>query len=108
MAEELYVSTDIEAAGPIPGPHSMLIFGSAAFRRSGELVATFSANLELLAGATPDPKTRAWWESQPEAWSACRRDLQAPEQAMCAYVAWLKALPGSRSSPVIPSSALPA
>ena len=28
---EIYVSTDIEADGPIPGPHSMLSFGSAAY-----------------------------------------------------------------------------
>jgi hypothetical protein len=26
MKEEIYVSTDIEADGPIPGPHSMLSF----------------------------------------------------------------------------------
>jgi hypothetical protein len=28
---EIYVSTDIEADGPIPGPNSMLSFGSAAY-----------------------------------------------------------------------------
>ncbi|MFP3570803.1 exonuclease, partial [Paraburkholderia sp. SIMBA_030] len=27
--EEIYVSTDVEADGPIPGPHSMLSFASA-------------------------------------------------------------------------------
>jgi hypothetical protein len=26
---EIYVSTDIEADGPIPGPHSMLSFASS-------------------------------------------------------------------------------
>ena len=30
---EIYVSTDIEADGPIPGPNSMLSFGSAAYTR---------------------------------------------------------------------------
>lgn len=29
---EIYVSTDIEADGPIPGPHSMLSFASAAYK----------------------------------------------------------------------------
>ena len=48
---EIYVSTDVEADGPIPGPHSMLSFGSAAFRQDKTLVSTFSANLELLPGA---------------------------------------------------------
>ena len=32
MKDEIYVSTDIEADGPIPGPHSMLSFASAAYR----------------------------------------------------------------------------
>ncbi len=94
MSEELFISTDIESDGPIPGPNSMLSFGSAAFRRSAEMVSTFSANLELLPGAAPDPKTQAWWESQPEAWAACRENLQSPADAMRAYVSWLKSLPG--------------
>lgn len=92
--QEIYVSTDVEADGPIPGPHSMLSFGSAAFTSAGDLVSTFSANLELLAGAAPDPRTQAWWESQPDAWAACRENLQSPEAAMRAYVSWLKGLPG--------------
>ena len=29
---EIYISTDVEADGPIPGPHSMLSFGSAAYK----------------------------------------------------------------------------
>src|SRR5258706_14146236 len=94
MPEEIYVSTDVEADGPIPGPNSMLSFGSAAFRRTGEMIGTFSVNLDLLPGAAPDPKTQAWWESQPEAWAACRTDTRPPEEAMRAYVAWLQSLPG--------------
>ena len=31
MSSEIYVSTDVEADGPIPGPHSMLSFASAAY-----------------------------------------------------------------------------
>lgn len=91
---EIYISTDVETDGPIPGPHSMLSFGSAAYTADKQLVATFSANLETLDGATPDPKTAAWWATQPEAWAACRQDLQAPEAAMRAYVAWIESLPG--------------
>jgi hypothetical protein len=32
-SKEIYVSTDVEADGPIPGPNSMLSFGSAAYTR---------------------------------------------------------------------------
>jgi hypothetical protein len=59
------------------------------------VVATFSANLHTLPEASGDPKTMAWWATQPEAWEAARRDLQDPAVAMPAYVRWLKTLPGS-------------
>jgi hypothetical protein len=64
---EIYVSTDIEADGPIPGPNSMLSFGSAAYTRKKELLGTFTANLHTLPAATADPKTMEWWRTQPEA-----------------------------------------
>ena len=92
--KEIYVSTDVETDGPIPGPHSMLSFGSAAYFPDKTLVSTFSANLETLPGASADPRTMEWWKSQPEAWSACRENLQPPETAMTRYVSWLKQLPG--------------
>jgi hypothetical protein len=92
--KEIYVSTDVEADGPIPGPHSMLSFASAAFRADKTLVSTFEANLATLSGAEGDPKTMAWWQSQPEAWAACRANQRDPGEVMPEYVAWLKALPG--------------
>src|SRR5438445_1162733 len=91
---EIYVSTDVEADGPIPGPNSMLSFGSAAYTAAKELLGTFSVNLETLPGAAADPKTTEWWAKQPEAWAACRQNLEMPEAAMRRYAAWLKALPG--------------
>ena len=90
---EIYVSTDVEADGPIPGPNSMLSFGSAAYTADKRLVGTFEANLEPLPGASGHPKTMEWWATQPDAWRACRTDLQQPDAAMRAYVAWLSKLP---------------
>lgn len=92
---EIYVSTDVEADGPVPGLYSMLSFGSAAYLADKTLVGTFTANLETLPGAVTDPKTMEWWKSQPAAWQACRENLQAPEKAMPDYVAWVKTLPGT-------------
>jgi hypothetical protein len=96
---EIYVSTDCETDGPIPGINSMLSFGSAAYSvdkygADKKLIATFEANLELLEGATPNPSTTEWWKTQPEAWAACRENLRQPEAAMKNYLEWLKALPG--------------
>jgi hypothetical protein len=91
---EVYVSTDIEADGPIPGPHSMLSFASAAYLADKTLVATFTANLELLPGAVGHPETMKWWAQNQAAWEASRSNCEAPEAAMPRYVAWLKELPG--------------
>jgi hypothetical protein len=91
---EIYVSTDCETDGPIPGPHSMLSFASAAYRADKTLVGTFSANLETLPGAAGHPDTMKWWGENPEAWAACRVDCERPEEALPRYRDWVKGLPG--------------
>lgn len=91
---EIYVSTDVETDGPIPGCHSMLSLGSAAYCADKTLIGTFSANLETLPDAAAHPDTAAWWATQPEAWKQCRRSLETPEIALQRYLAWLRTLPG--------------
>ncbi len=92
---EIYVSTDIEADGPIPGMYSMLSFGSAAFDKDGNLIDTFYVNLEKLENAKEDPDTMAFWANNQEAYDLTRVDTVAPIEAMKNYVAWLKNLPGT-------------
>jgi hypothetical protein len=94
LMAEIYVSTDIETDGPVPGLHSMLSFASAAYTADKTLISTFSANLETLPGASPHAETMEFWAEHREAWEACRQDLQSPEKAMRDYVAWLATLPG--------------
>ncbi len=94
MTVEIYVSTDIEVDGPVPGPHSMLSIGSAAFTTDKTLLSTFAANLHTLPGATGHPRNMAWWSEQPEAWATARTNLQPPEHVMQAYHTWLIELPG--------------
>lgn len=91
---EIYVSTDVEADGPIPGPYSMLSFASVAFHADKTVLGSFTANLTTLPGAQGDPKTMEWWRSQPAAWAACRTNPREPAEVMPEYVAWLKQLPG--------------
>jgi hypothetical protein len=91
---EIYISTDVETDGPIPGPNSMPSFASAAFRPSGEQVGTFSANVELLPGASPDPATEKFWADNAAAYDATRTSLRDPAVAMPDYVAWVKSMPG--------------
>lgn len=86
----------MESDGPIPGPNSMLSFGSAAFFEDGNMVDTFTANFLSLEGAKPDPSTAAWWASpeRAHAWAEVNKDRQDPAVAMREYVSWLKHLPG--------------
>lgn len=90
---ELYISTDVEADGPIPGVYSMLSFGSAAYRVDKTLVSTFGANLETLPDAKQDPSTMEFWAKNKAAWNAHRENLETPQVAMTRYLAWLKTLP---------------
>ncbi len=53
----IYVSTDIETDGPVPGLNSMLSIGSAAFFADKTLIDTFTANLETLPEAKPNAET---------------------------------------------------
>ena len=94
MPEEIYVSTDVEADGPIPGPNSMLSFASVALRADKTTIAEFTANLTPLPGAAPHPRTMAWWEGFPEALAAARKDPEPPERVMPRYAKWLRDLPG--------------
>lgn len=92
--DEIYISTDIETDGPVPGQNSMLSFASAAFLSNKQLIATFSANLETLPNATTNPITMNWWKTEPQAWQACRQNLQSPGSAILEYVKWLKGFSG--------------
>jgi hypothetical protein len=91
---EIYLSTDVESDGPIPGPHSMLSFASAAYTPDKRLVSTFSANLHTLPGAAGHPATLRFWAENPAAWEACRQDPEEPAVAMARYLAWVKGLAG--------------
>jgi DNA polymerase III alpha subunit (gram-positive type) len=91
---EIYCSTDVETDGPIPGPHSMLSFGSAAFNSYGKQIGTFYRNLETLPGATGAKDTMEFWAKNQSAFDLTRVDPQSPTKAMHQYVEWLKSLPG--------------
>lgn len=90
---EIYISIDIEADGPIPGQNSMLSLGAAAFLpENPDPVASFSRNLGVLPEASPDPDTLKWWESQPEAWEACRDHSESPDFVMKNFRNWIEAV----------------
>ena len=81
-ADERYISVDIEADGPVPGLHSMLSLGAAAYNAWGQRVGKFSANLDALPDATTDDRTMAWWQTQFEAWKRARERPRGPKTVM--------------------------
>ncbi len=92
---ETYISVDIETNGRIPGLHSMLSIGAAAFSEEGILLDTFSINLEPLPFAVEHKETMDWWKTKPEAWAECQKNQEDPEVAMRRFSEWVKSLPNT-------------
>jgi hypothetical protein len=89
-----YVSIDMEADGPYPGPHSMLSIGAVAIVGSDRKDwPTFKVNLRPLEGATRHPNTMRWWSDYPEAWEAATTNPIDPREAMQQFREWVMELP---------------
>lgn len=91
---ETFISIDVETTGPIPGPYSMISLGAAAFNQEGDLLSTFSANLEELPGAGVFADTHKFWATHPEAYNATLIGRQDPTKVMQDFVEWVKRLDG--------------
>ena len=103
---ELYVSVDVEADGPIPGPYSMLSFGMAAcgtsdghvFAAADPAECTFYAELKPISDAY-DPEALAVSGLDRDHLAADGRD---PAEAMNTAAAWVAEVAGEAgASPVL-------
>jgi len=90
----IYIVTDCEFDGPIPGRHSMLSFGCVAVDYTGNVLGEFEAVLEPLEGAGRDAATMDFWRRHPEAWAAATENAQPPEAIIMRFVSWVKAFGG--------------
>lgn len=90
----IYIVTDVELNGPVPGRHSMLSFASVAVRPDGHQYGEFEAVIDTLDDASTDPETMAFWRTQPEAYAAATRNPEAPGVVMGRFVDWVRQLPG--------------
>jgi hypothetical protein len=90
----IYVVTDVEFDGPVPGRHSMLSFASVAVTPNGQQHGEFQAVLRQLDGASSDPETMAFWKTQPDAYAAATRNPEPPEAVMKRFVDWVRGLAG--------------
>lgn len=90
---ELYLSTDVETDGKIPGQHSMRSLATVAFvvgnNGKPDIKGEFSQNLEPLPGATTHPDTMAFWAQYPDAWAKATENAIPPQPAIADYYEWL-------------------
>src|SRR3989344_2143254 len=89
---EIYISTDIESDGPIPGEYSMLSFGSIALNEEGNILEKFYRKLKPLENAKQHPKTMEFWNKNPEAYKEAAKNAEDPKKVMFDYLQWLKHL----------------
>ena len=93
----IYVVCDIEADGPIPGPHSMISFGAVAVDKCGKNYGRFEINLHPLENALPHPATIKWFnEHAPAALEYTKQNRVLPQEAMNKFGDWLLTLPFPR------------
>lgn len=93
----VYVVTDIESDGEVPGRNSMLAFASVAVLMDGTRFGEFEAVLERLPEAAPSEDTMAWWGTQPEAYAAATTNPEPPSVVMPRFAQWVRSLPGRRA-----------
>jgi hypothetical protein len=99
MKQEIYIVTDIECDGPIPGEYSMISLASVAINKEGKILNEFYRNLKPLSGAKQHPETMAFWKKNPKAWKASTSNPQDPEKVMKEYDAWLKKFETKKTIP---------
>lgn len=93
LMNTLYLSVDIEADGPIPGPYSMLSIGAVAVTIDCKILGSFSANLAPLLHASQHVETMKIWEKYPDAWDEATREPRDPAAAMKDYRKFIDGLP---------------
>jgi len=94
-----HVMVDTETFGTAPGSILRSI-GAAVFDpRTGEIGATFYANIDRTSceefGLTADPRTEAWWEDQgPEAQAALLPDQRHIADVLLDFDGWWREVSG--------------
>lgn len=98
--QETYISVDIEANGPIPGPNSMLSLAAAAITLDKVIVEQFEVNLVELDGAKAHPETTKFWRKNQGAYEATRTNIIQPRVAMRNFHHWLKTIEDNYPNPI--------
>ena len=98
---EIYISTDVETDGPIPGEYSMLSLGSVALNKNGKVLGKFYKKLKRLKGAKQHPKTMEFWKENLKDYKEATKNAQVPKKVMYDYINWLEKLEKKTKSQLI-------
>lgn len=90
--KEIYISTDVETDGPIPGEYSMLSLGSVAFAPSGRILGKFYKKLKPLKKAKKHPDTMKFWKENPNDYKEATINSESSGKVMDNYLTWLEKL----------------
>lgn len=82
----VYVVTDIESDGEVPGRNSMMAFASVAVSMNGQALGEFEAVLESLPDASPNDETMAWSRARADA-SVLRPGAVHKKLRLCSHKA---------------------
>ncbi len=98
--EEIFISTDIEADGRVPGISSMLSMGAAALTVDKKMHGWFTVNFELLENAKPDVEVMEFWAKNQAAYDTTRVTMVTPAQGTLMFVEWLQQIANDRFTPI--------
>ena len=90
----IYVVTDCEFDGPVPGANSMLSFGAVALSAGGAILDEFEVVLQPLEGASRDEGTMSFWRRHPEAWAAATENPESAGAGIARFADWVRSLDG--------------
>ncbi len=77
-----YISIDVEATGPVPGLHSMISLGAAAFNREALLLDSKLINFEELVDSKRDSDTMRFWQENYIAYLRTKENPHLPAAGM--------------------------
>ncbi len=80
-----YISIDVETTGPVPGLHSMISLGAAAFERSGILENKILINFEELPNSKQDDSTMRFWKENPIAYLRTKENPHLPVEGVARF-----------------------
>lgn len=94
MKPVAYLSFDVETDGPTPLKNSLLSVGIVIFDEDSTEISSLKVNIKRRPAGVENPATMKWWNTQPDAWTACHLDVIDPGEAMYQIAKFIRVFSG--------------